>query len=109
MEWKYDDTKDKSKYAVGKVAQYVLPYALPYTNCNHTCPYSGNVTLKDGLLHEYLLPSLVPTGQYRLDADLLRGDEVIFQANVYISVVSQGTPLQQLGVFKVEDAVFDVV
>lgn len=104
--WKF--AKDKSKYTISKLQEYFTPIILPYTNVNHTCPYRENISLVDALLHEYIIPSIVPTGQYRVDFEVIEYETIVFQGQLFVSVISQGEPVKQLTRFNVSNAVFEI-
>ncbi|XP_055918355.1 uncharacterized protein LOC129950438 [Eupeodes corollae] len=46
----------------------------PYSNLNHSCPYEGEVIIKDFPMDASILPSIWPTGEYRFDAHIYNLD-----------------------------------
>lgn len=112
LQWYYDK-EEKSKHSVGKMAEILAPVIMPYAHfINRKCPIVGNVSLTNAIINEYYVPSLMPTGQYRVDFNIFSKGIIYFQPfilQVFASIVSQATPVKQVGVFNAEKAVFDTI
>lgn len=49
----------------------IMPFVSRYSNINHSCPYSGNVTIsRMPLSNAFVQHAILPVGQYRVDVDV---------------------------------------
>lgn len=82
-DWLANKTKSYAfDWTIGRVLQY--------SNINHTCPYDGQIFLKinNVSIHHFAVEPLVPSGRYRVDANVTDGNrkKVLAMASAYFSV-----------------------
>lgn len=86
--------EDYCSYLSGKTSSFVLNVIhkniAPYTNVNHTCPYTDSITLamKNFSSKDLILDLLLPAGQFRMDFDITESREKphILASKIYFSV-----------------------
>lgn len=82
---------------------------MPFVHINDKCPVTGNLSINNAIVNEYYVPSLMPTGQYRMDFEFFSNGHSVFEVQVFGSLVSQATQIKQVGTFDVKEAVFDTI
>lgn len=88
-----DIDEDFCKFMSGKFESPFLPVLFKAigtnTNINHTCPYTGNVTIRNLTISSLFVKDLIiPAGQYRFDVNVYdsKRNRTIIRPVVYFTV-----------------------
>lgn len=71
------------------LADGIFPKVMPYTNLNHSCPYEGEVWLRNFEVDlRFINLFQVPTGYYRLDVRVYnkRMNETIVTLSMFVFI-----------------------
>ncbi|XP_075157497.1 uncharacterized protein LOC142230754 [Haematobia irritans] len=88
----YNDTmefcgfiKNPNRYMFWKI---LVQEMIQFTNVNHTCPYEGDIIVKDLILEENMLKTLpFPSNDYMVHLKAILQDEVKAELKIYVLLV----------------------
>ncbi|XP_037944188.1 uncharacterized protein LOC119676994 [Teleopsis dalmanni] len=95
-------TIDTCRYLAGKtnpIVDVFFDIWRPYTNINHSCPYSGDMVVEKVPLNSFKAPSAFPEGNYRVDLDVAAYGQNWISNTIFVDSIKCNEYNKSLGYF----------